>query len=400
MSIPENWVTNKMPSRDWITAFLKRNTSFSLRKPETAKIKAMSFNKTNVQEFYTKLAKILDQYKFAASAIWNADETCVSTVSKLPKKTANKEKEHVAVDKPTGECGTNVTVLVAVSATGSFIPPMFIFPCEKFEERFIQDGPTDCIGAGNPSGCLTHDDFFMYMQHFIKQVKASKESPVLLILNNNSSSYISVPTLDLAEENGVIMLSIPRHCSQKMQPLDVGVYALLRTYMPSAKVAWMQNNAGKMMTIYDIPEIVRTALPLALEPNNIVSGFEKTGVFPCNENKFSDADYVSCPMEEDKNETSNMEQPSTSTFSLLHNILSGFEKAGIFPDNQNKFDIADDFAMNPTENEPQPSTSTSGLLPNAPQPSTSLNPQEPTSSETEVETIEVLIDPLELFSEK
>ncbi|XP_026479978.1 uncharacterized protein LOC113386410 [Ctenocephalides felis] len=260
---PETWRANKMPSRDWVSVFLTRNPSLSIRKkPETVRIKAMSFNKTNVQEFYTKLAKILDQFKFTASAVWNADETSVSTVNKLSNIIAEKEKN-------------NVTVLLAVSALGSFVPLMFIFPCEKFEYHFIRDGPSDCIGAGNSSGCLTHDEFFMYIQHFIKHVKASKESPVLLILNNNFSLSMSIPTLDLADENGVIMLSIPRHCSQKMQPLDVGVYEPFKTYMSSAKVAWMQNNAGKTMTIYDVPEIVRIALPLALEPNNIENGFEK-----------------------------------------------------------------------------------------------------------------------------
>lgn len=39
--------------------------------------------------------------------------------------------------------------------------------------------------------------------------------------------------------------------------------------------AWMRNNPDKIMTIYDIPGIVRSALPLALTPNNISNGFKK-----------------------------------------------------------------------------------------------------------------------------
>ncbi|KAK4876857.1 hypothetical protein RN001_009363 [Aquatica leii] len=74
------------------------------------------------------------------------------------------------------------------------------------------------------------------------------------------------------------------------------------------------------MTIYDIPGIVRTALPLALTPNNIMSGFAKTGIFPYNQNKFSDADFAPSyvtdrPMKNDKNE------PQLSTSSALFPAL-------------------------------------------------------------------------------
>lgn len=58
------------------------------------------------------------------------------------------------------------------------------------------------------------------------------------------------------------------------------------------------------MTIYDIPGIVRTSLAFALRPSNIMSGFEKTGVFSFNKNKYNYVDFApsnitNCPMETD-----------------------------------------------------------------------------------------------------
>lgn len=355
ITLPDNWHTNKMAGKDWMSAFLKRNTSLSIRKPEATSLsRATSFNKTNVQDFYSKLAEVMDRFKFTASSIWNADETGVSTVTKPSKIIAAKGKRNVG-SVTSGERGTNVTLLVAVSATGSSIPPMFVFPRKKFQEHFIRDGPTDCIGAGNSSGWITNDEFFIFIQHFIKNVRPSKESPALLVLDNHSS-HLSVPTLDLAKENGVVMLSFPPHCSHKLQPLDVAVYGPFKKYLSSAQDAWMRNNAGKTMTIYDIPGIVRTALPLALTPNNIMSGFERTGIFPYNQNKFSEADFAPSyvtdrPMENDKNEP----QPSTSS--------------AFFP----------------------------SLLANT-QPSTSSDPQQPTTNDAEINTGEALVDPQGVFS--
>ena len=46
------------------------------------------------------------------------------------------------------------------------------------------------------------------------------------------------------------------------------------------------------MTIYDIPEIVAKALPLAATPTNICSGFRVAGVFPFDREIFEEDEYA------------------------------------------------------------------------------------------------------------
>lgn len=43
--------------------------------------------------------------------------------------------------------------------------------------------------------------------------------------------------------------------------------------------------------IYDIPELVKTSLPLAATIDNIQSGFRVTGISPLNENIFPDSEF-------------------------------------------------------------------------------------------------------------
>ena len=46
------------------------------------------------------------------------------------------------------------------------------------------------------------------------------------------------------------------------------------------------------MTIYEIPEMVKQALPLAATPNNITAGFTVSGIYCFNPNIFTDIDFM------------------------------------------------------------------------------------------------------------
>ena len=148
-----------------------------------------------------------------------------------------------------------------------------------------------CIGVDNGSGWVTDIEFKKYMQHFIKHVKPSNEYKVLLILDNHSS-HLHFETLNLAKENGIAMLSFPPHCTHKLQPLYVSVFGPFKKYLLGAQDAWLRNNPGKAITIYDIPKVVSDSLPFAMTCTNITKGFQKTGTYPYNANIFADDDFL------------------------------------------------------------------------------------------------------------
>ncbi|KAF2887101.1 hypothetical protein ILUMI_19072 [Ignelater luminosus] len=125
------------------------------------------------------------------------------TVLKPNKIAAAKDKRNVGA-MTSGERGTNVTMVTAVSAFGNTVPPMFVFPRKNFKSHFVNGSPSDCIGAGNASGWVTDAEFFQFIQHFIKHVKPPNEHRVLLVLDNHSS-HLHVETLNLAKEDGSVI---------------------------------------------------------------------------------------------------------------------------------------------------------------------------------------------------
>lgn len=297
LKFPKNWCDNEMAGVDWLNAFLKRNPSLSIRRPEaTSLARTMNFNKPNVNRFFQNLSKVIDENVFEPHNVYNVDETGVTTVQNPSKIIAEKGKKQVGAVTST-ERGTLVTVCVAVNATGNCVPPMFVFPRKTFHDYFLRGGPAGCVGAANGSGWMQKEEFLTFMKHFSKHTKPSRENKILLLLDNHES-HLYLPTIEFCRENGIVLLSFPPHCSHKLQPLDVSVYGPFKKYVNSAMDAWMKTHPGKRMTIYDIPEIVSTALPRAATPTNIMAGFSATGIWPFNENVFDDSAFAPCEVTE------------------------------------------------------------------------------------------------------
>lgn len=137
---------------------------------------------------------------------------------------------------------------------------------------------------------MTEKLFINFASHFVSHARCSPERPCLLLLDNHDS-HLFTQVLDYFKDNGVTLLSFPPHCSHKLQPLDRSVYGPLKKYINSACDAWICTNK-RPMKIYDIPSIMARATPLALTPNNIMSGFRVSGIVPLNPDIFTDADFM------------------------------------------------------------------------------------------------------------
>ncbi len=96
IKIPPEWTKHGKASEDWLSGFLKRNNSLSIRKPEqTSQARAAGFNKQVVESFYDKLDILMNQYKFKANEVYNGDETNNPTVMAPPNIIAAKGTKQV-----------------------------------------------------------------------------------------------------------------------------------------------------------------------------------------------------------------------------------------------------------------------------------------------------------------
>lgn len=79
--------------------------------------------------------------------------------------------------------------------------------------------------------CVCHsvcDLFLTWLKHFVQYSGAKPDNKVLLVLDNHES-HISLQAWDYCRGNGIVVVSLPPHCSHKCQPLDLSVFGPLKT---------------------------------------------------------------------------------------------------------------------------------------------------------------------------
>lgn len=144
------------------------------------------------------------------------------------------------------ERGVNTTVVMAMSASGEYLPPMFIFARQRMNDALKVGAPEGSVFACNPSGWSSLTTCSDWFDHFLAYTRPSADSPVLLILDGHSTHTRNLPMLEKAKKNFVRIVSIPPHTSHKIQPLDVSFMGPFKSHYSTAVGNFLKRNPGKL----------------------------------------------------------------------------------------------------------------------------------------------------------
>ncbi|XP_063932672.1 uncharacterized protein LOC135144577 [Zophobas morio] len=274
---------------------MRRNPSVAVRKAEATSLNRVSaFNKEEITHFYNMLGDLMEKHRFSLNNIYNADETGITTVTDPGKVLAKKGQRRVGA-VTSGERGTNITVMCAMSASGNYIPPMFIFPRQRMTPLLEKDGPPGALYTNSKNGWINEQLFVDWLQHFAAYVKPTQESPVLLILDNHSS-HISLPAFNYCKENHIVVLSIPPHSSHRTQPLDVSFYGPLKAAYRHECNRHMKTHLMAKITPYDVACLFNKAYAQVANISQGEAGFRATGIYPLNPNIFTEQDFLAASL--------------------------------------------------------------------------------------------------------
>lgn len=267
----------KMAGEEWVAGFRRRNSFVCLKKVQAT---IVGFNKNEVDLFYNNLETVINKDYFDASKIYNMDEMGISLGETLGPKQVG------AVTNC--ESGQNMTVICSFSASGNYIPPLFIYPT-KCRSPLLETEP---FYKYSHNGCINNDIFLEWLIHFKNITKPTKKEPVLLFLDNHAS-HVSFHSYEFCRENLIHVVSIPPHTSHELQPLDLTFFGPLKSTFNKEYDVFLKNNVDDKMTPCDITGIFNKAYTKVATIEKAVAGFHKAGIYPFQPIKRDEYGFIS-----------------------------------------------------------------------------------------------------------
>ena len=305
-------VEKRIAGDDWFHGFMARNPTISLRKPESTSLaRVMGFRRSEVNRFFDNLKQVYEKEKFEPTRIYNVDETGMTTVQQQKQKIIAPTGKKQVGKIVSAEKGETITAVVCVSAAGVFVTPVLIFPRKNMNSRLLVGAPPGTVGLTSPSGWINADLYLQWLKHFVKHSGATVDRKVLLILDNHES-HVTLQACDLCRDNGVVVVSLPPHCSHKCQPLDLSVFGPLKTAYYKRCSEWLHSNSGKRITQYEVASLFGDAYCSISNIQKCVSGFRAAGIYPFNSGVFSDEDFLAA-----ENLMQSHAQPETDSVAVV-----------------------------------------------------------------------------------
>ena len=115
------------------------------------------------------------------------------------------------------------------SATGQWLPPFVVYKAKNIYEGWCQGGPVGTAYAYTKSGWF---DMYVFQQWFqtvflpaVKDIPGKK-----ILIGDNLASHLNMEVIDQCSTNGIEFVCFPPNITDKLQPLDVGVFGPFKGY--------------------------------------------------------------------------------------------------------------------------------------------------------------------------
>lgn len=209
---------------DWFFGFMKRNGNV-LNNGKALATGDEIMNREEVKIYFNLLEKILinHELKRNPASIFNMGETTLRVNTK-PSKTRGAKDSNVTASADS----ENITVVACSNAEGEFLPPLCIFK-DSINKVMPTDGmpPETKIVTNKMSDRINSEIFTTWLnEHFIPRKQPGK---CLLILDGHTSHVSSFALLETTAKNDFILLGLPSHTTNFLQPLDRCFFNSLKT---------------------------------------------------------------------------------------------------------------------------------------------------------------------------
>ncbi|XP_010891107.3 uncharacterized protein LOC105023530 isoform X2 [Esox lucius] len=262
--------------KKWWEMFRRRHWNLSMRRPDSLeKGQAESAKRWTMDSFFITYEKILEEsgLREKPRQIYNCGESRFR--SDQSKHLVPRGTKHVYQQAP----GTreHITVLACLNAAGEDVPPFIIYPKCFPGGHYTQGGPPQALYGESSTGYIDGGLFRKWFQHFLHH--AVKERPLLLVFDGHKS-HMDLEVLAAAQREGVILLCLPPHSTDVLQPLDVACFGPLKAEFSKVAGDLSQFDNSYIVNKFEFARVFRYPYQRCKDMRFAVEGFKKCGLFP------------------------------------------------------------------------------------------------------------------------
>ncbi|XP_063953424.1 tigger transposable element-derived protein 1-like [Lytechinus pictus] len=282
---------------NWFKGFLGRWPTIRLVKPQgLCMSRAKSSKPQIVRDYFDELERILRKYNLLEmpSRIFNVDEVGFNCEHR-PVKIVTRKSCH-RPQSITSPRSALTTLIACGNAAGDSLPPFLVFKGKKATETLREGGLPGTLVDVSDSGWSNSELFLKFMkEHFLPYINGRRAAgePVMLIYDGHKS-HVSVPVLQMARANNIVLFVLPAHTSHFLQPLDVGVFSPMKAQYNTSCSRFLRQQPGRVITRYDLCHLIGDAYRCSMNKGNLSAGFRATGIFPLNRERI-DIDVICGP---------------------------------------------------------------------------------------------------------
>ncbi len=278
-----------VPGDDWLASFRKRwQHRLTVRKPEIlTKGRAEGLTNDVVSCFFDLVEAAIDEAGMKDASdlserLHNCDEAGLAT-NPVNKKVFIQKSEKNAYLRAAGAGKTSYSVLFCISAAGNICPPFVVYKGKNLYQTWTNGGPDGTSYGVTTSGWMEDVVFEeWFTKHYLNWASAFKK-PCILFLDGHGS-HLTYKVVKAAQENQIIMISLPPHTSHAPQPCDVAFFCPLKVIWKDILKSWFRETRMQTVDKAVFPSLLEK-LWKKLKPSNAVAGFTGSGIHPVDREK-------------------------------------------------------------------------------------------------------------------
>lgn len=271
--------TNNLPGPEWVRLYLKRHPVLTQRFAANIKSVRAAISIDVINTYFDNLERELEGVP--PENIWNYDESNLSDDPgnkkvitkrgcKYPERILNSSKQ-------------STSVMFCGNALGTVLPPYVVYKAKNMYDTWMEGGPDGTRYNRSKSGWFEGPIFEDWFENLLLPALRHLEGTKVLI-GDNLSSHLSSHVLDLCSQNDIKFICLPPNTTHISQPLDIAYFRPLKMKWRQIITNYKLSGANNTIPKSVFPRLLKLLTDALLEPGkeNLISGFEKAGIYPVN----------------------------------------------------------------------------------------------------------------------